>query len=245
MRLNKHISESGITSRREADAWIAAGRVTVNGAKAELGTQVKAGDEVLVDGRPLPARGKALYIALNKPRGITSTTERDVPGQHRRLRRPPRAHLPHRPARQGFRGAHPPHERRRHRQRDPARRARPREGIRRDRRAVRHRQLPVDDGEGRAHRRRENEALHRHAHRPRRIPHGADAGAQPADPPHVFRARLAREAARARSHHAHPPRRPARGPLARTDGHGSGAAPRYTCACQKAPKKPHRRHSRT
>ena len=80
MRLNKHISESGIASRREADAWIAAGRVTVNGAKGELGTKVEAGDVVLVDGRPLPARGKALYIALNKPRGITSTTERDVPG---------------------------------------------------------------------------------------------------------------------------------------------------------------------
>ena len=43
MRLNKHISESGIASRREADAWIAAGRVTVNGAKGELGTQVEGG----------------------------------------------------------------------------------------------------------------------------------------------------------------------------------------------------------
>jgi 23S rRNA pseudouridine2604 synthase len=80
MRLNKHISESGIASRREADAWIAAGRVTVNGAKGELGTKVEADDVVLVDGRPLPARAKPLYIALNKPRGITSTTERDVPG---------------------------------------------------------------------------------------------------------------------------------------------------------------------
>jgi 23S rRNA pseudouridine2604 synthase len=80
MRLNKHISESGIASRREADAWIAAGRVTVNGAKAGLGTQVKAGDAVLVDGRPLPARQRAIYLALHKPRGIISTTERDVPG---------------------------------------------------------------------------------------------------------------------------------------------------------------------
>jgi 23S rRNA pseudouridine2604 synthase len=80
MRLNKHISESGIASRREADAWIAAGRVTVNGAKGELGTKVEADDVVLVDGRPLPARRTPLYIALNKPRGITSTTERDVTG---------------------------------------------------------------------------------------------------------------------------------------------------------------------
>ena len=80
MRLNKHISDSGIASRREADAWIAAGRVTVNGQPAALGTQVKAGDVVLVDGRPLPARRAAVYIALHKPPGVTCTTERDVPG---------------------------------------------------------------------------------------------------------------------------------------------------------------------
>jgi 23S rRNA pseudouridine2604 synthase len=80
MRLNKHISESGIASRREADAWIAAGRVTVNGRPGELGTQVKPGDVVLVDGRPLPARRTGVYIALHKPPGVTCTTERDVPG---------------------------------------------------------------------------------------------------------------------------------------------------------------------
>ena len=80
MRLNKFISESGICSRREADAWIAAGRVTVNGAPGALGTQVGQGDEVRVDGKPLPARKHDVYIALHKPRGITSTTERDVPG---------------------------------------------------------------------------------------------------------------------------------------------------------------------
>jgi 23S rRNA pseudouridine2604 synthase len=80
VRLNKHISESGVCSRREADAWIAAGRVTVNGLRGELGTQVNAGDAVLVDGQPLPVRRAAVYLALNKPRGITCTTERDVPG---------------------------------------------------------------------------------------------------------------------------------------------------------------------
>jgi 23S rRNA pseudouridine2604 synthase len=80
MRLNKHISESGIASRREADAWIAAGRVTINGKPGELGTQVKPGDVVLVDGRPLPARRACVYIALHKPPGVTCTTERDVPG---------------------------------------------------------------------------------------------------------------------------------------------------------------------
>jgi 23S rRNA pseudouridine2604 synthase len=80
MRLNKHISESGVCSRREADAWIAAGRVTVNGQPGALGTQVKPGDAVLVDGKPLPATTRGVYIALHKPRGITSTTERGVPG---------------------------------------------------------------------------------------------------------------------------------------------------------------------
>jgi 23S rRNA pseudouridine2604 synthase len=80
MRLNKFISESGVCSRREADAWIAAGRVTVNGKTVELGTQVTDADSVLVDGRELPRRRRDIYLALNKPRGITCTTERDVAG---------------------------------------------------------------------------------------------------------------------------------------------------------------------
>jgi len=80
MRLNKFISESGIASRREADTWIAAGRVTVNGKPAGLGTQVAQGDRVEIDGRPLPERRRDVYIALNKPRGITCTTERGVAG---------------------------------------------------------------------------------------------------------------------------------------------------------------------
>jgi 23S rRNA pseudouridine2604 synthase len=80
MRLNKFISERGVCSRREADAWIAAGRVTVNGRPGELGTRVGEGDHVQVDGKPLPERRKGIYLALNKPRGITCTTERDVPG---------------------------------------------------------------------------------------------------------------------------------------------------------------------
>jgi 23S rRNA pseudouridine2604 synthase len=80
MRLNKFISETGVCSRREADAWIAAGRVQVNGKVAELGTQVGEGDEVRVDGRVVGAKRKAVYIALNKPVGITCTTERHVRG---------------------------------------------------------------------------------------------------------------------------------------------------------------------
>ena len=81
MRLNKFISETGICSRREADAWIESGRVQVNGKRAELGTQVGDGDEVKVDNKPIAARRqKHVYIALNKPVGVTCTTERHVDG---------------------------------------------------------------------------------------------------------------------------------------------------------------------
>ena len=80
MRLNKYISESGATSRRGADAAIAEGRVRVNGVVATLGTQVAEGDTVELDGRPIAARHEFTYIALNKPVGITCTTERHVEG---------------------------------------------------------------------------------------------------------------------------------------------------------------------
>jgi 23S rRNA pseudouridine2604 synthase len=80
MRLNKFISDTGICSRREADSWIEAGRVTINGLAATLGTQVDDGDDVRVDGRALKQRPRDTYIVLNKPVGITCTTERDVKG---------------------------------------------------------------------------------------------------------------------------------------------------------------------
>ena len=79
-RLNKYLSETGACSRREADQWIEAGRVTVNGARAVLGTQGNEGDDVLVDGQALRAKPKRVYIALNKPVGVECTTDRDVPG---------------------------------------------------------------------------------------------------------------------------------------------------------------------
>lgn len=80
MRLNKFISDTGICSRREADSWIAAGRVTINGAAAVLGTKVDAGDDVRLDGRALGDKPQDVYIALNKPVGITCTTERHIRG---------------------------------------------------------------------------------------------------------------------------------------------------------------------
>jgi 23S rRNA pseudouridine2604 synthase len=87
MRLNKYIGETGFCSRREADRLIAERRVTVNGEPAGIGTQVEEGDEVRIDGQGLKARAAApkgkrrhAYIALNKPVGITCTTEASVKG---------------------------------------------------------------------------------------------------------------------------------------------------------------------
>lgn len=80
MRLNKYISETGACSRREADKWIEAGRVTCNGAIAALGTRVGDADEVRVDGRLIGVKRKPVYIALNKPVGVTCTTEAQIEG---------------------------------------------------------------------------------------------------------------------------------------------------------------------
>ena len=78
VRLNKYISETGVCSRREADKWIDAGRVTCNGRLATLGTQVADGDEVCIDGQPIGVKKQHIYIALNKPVGVTCTTEAHV-----------------------------------------------------------------------------------------------------------------------------------------------------------------------
>lgn len=87
IRLNKHIAETGYCSRREADRLIGERRVTVNGHPAGTGAVVGAGDVVLVDGQPLRARAtiktsgrKHVYIVLNKPVGVTCTTESTVSG---------------------------------------------------------------------------------------------------------------------------------------------------------------------
>lgn len=80
MRINKFISETGFCSRREADKLVESGRVTINGALAELGSQAELGDDVRIDGKPIGEQKSHVYIALNKPVGITSTTEEHVEG---------------------------------------------------------------------------------------------------------------------------------------------------------------------
>lgn len=83
IRLNKYISSSGFCSRREADDYIENNRVTVNGKPCNLGTIVLPSDKVKVDSKVITSiqeRHKNVYIALNKPKGIISTTERSVQG---------------------------------------------------------------------------------------------------------------------------------------------------------------------
>src|SRR6476661_6996797 len=74
--LNKYISDTGFCSRREADDYINQGRVTINEEAAVLGNRVHEGDVVEIDGEPIKKNVKTVYIAFNKPAGITSTTEK-------------------------------------------------------------------------------------------------------------------------------------------------------------------------
>jgi 23S rRNA pseudouridine2605 synthase len=75
MRLNRFIANAGICSRREADKYIVAGTVTVNGkVVTELGVKVKMSDDIRFDGRKLNAE-KKVYLLLNKPKDYVTTTE--------------------------------------------------------------------------------------------------------------------------------------------------------------------------
>jgi 23S rRNA pseudouridine2605 synthase len=75
MRLNRYIANAGVCSRREADTYIAAGMVTVNGKPVtELGVKVKPDDDVRFDGRKLNPE-KKVYLLLNKPKNFVTTTD--------------------------------------------------------------------------------------------------------------------------------------------------------------------------
>ncbi|MCM8529380.1 MAG: 23S rRNA pseudouridine(2604) synthase RluF [Lentisphaeraceae bacterium] len=82
IRLNKFISDSGFCSRREADKLIEQGEVYVNGKQCTTGQQVYGSENVEVQGHKIkaPSQKKRVYIALNKPEGITCTTEGNVKG---------------------------------------------------------------------------------------------------------------------------------------------------------------------
>ena len=80
IRLNKYISETGYCSRREADKLVESGIVTVDGVKAVIGMKVSDGQEVRINGKKISKEEELVYIALNKPVGITCTTEKKVKG---------------------------------------------------------------------------------------------------------------------------------------------------------------------
>lgn len=80
IRLNKYVANSGVCSRRDADIYIGAGSVTVNGKPVtEMGYKVKLTDEVRFDGQLLNPVKKE-YVVLNKPKDFT-TTIRDEKGK--------------------------------------------------------------------------------------------------------------------------------------------------------------------
>ena len=125
VRLNKWIAESGFCSRREADRLISEGKVTIDGRTGVLGDKVLPGMKVRVDGREAVVKTKKVYIALNKPAGVVCTADPREPMNVVDYVGHPGAHIPHRAAGQGFRGAAAHDQRRRDRQPHTARGRRP------------------------------------------------------------------------------------------------------------------------
>ena len=79
-RINKYLSEVGFCSRRVADRLIEEGKVSINGEITEIGSKVKEGDQVEVEGQKIinSTKQKNIYLAFNKPTGIVCTTDRRV-----------------------------------------------------------------------------------------------------------------------------------------------------------------------
>lgn len=80
IRINKYLSEVGFCSRREADRLIQQSKVTINDKIAVLGDQVSDQDKIKVNGRLINPHRDFVYLALNKPVGITSTTDQSIKG---------------------------------------------------------------------------------------------------------------------------------------------------------------------
>lgn len=79
MRINVYISSTGYCSRREADRLIKSGRVTIDGDVASLGMEVDEENVVKVDNTVIGKRPHRVYLAFNKPKGIISTTDQNIP----------------------------------------------------------------------------------------------------------------------------------------------------------------------
>lgn len=80
IRVNKFLSEAGYCSRREADKYVDLGIITINGEKVVMGMKVQPGDEVRVNDKLIGNKAKSVYIAVNKPQGITCTTDSHIDG---------------------------------------------------------------------------------------------------------------------------------------------------------------------
>lgn len=80
MRINNFISSTGLCSRRQADELIKQGKIKINSNLAVIGQRVSPTDKVEVNGKLLELKKNNVYIALNKPRGITCTTEQHIKG---------------------------------------------------------------------------------------------------------------------------------------------------------------------
>lgn len=77
-RINKYLSESGYCSRREADRLIAQNRIKINGTLAVVGSKVSSTDTIFVDDKIIHKQEDFVYLAFNKPVGITSTTDQSI-----------------------------------------------------------------------------------------------------------------------------------------------------------------------
>jgi 23S rRNA pseudouridine2604 synthase len=80
MRIHKYISLTGYCSRREVKRLLENDRITVNGVVCNKDTEVEEGDTVLIDHKPIPRKQSSIYIAFNKPVGITCTANPQIKG---------------------------------------------------------------------------------------------------------------------------------------------------------------------
>jgi 23S rRNA pseudouridine2604 synthase len=79
IRVNKYLSDCGICSRRQADRYVEEGRIQVNGQVAVMGTKIFGGDEVRFDKKVISKENEMILLAMNKPRGITCTAQKEDP----------------------------------------------------------------------------------------------------------------------------------------------------------------------
>ncbi|WP_310604607.1 23S rRNA pseudouridine(2604) synthase RluF [Anaerosporobacter sp.] len=79
IRVNKYLSDCGICSRRQADRYVEEGRIQVNGEVAVMGTKIFQGDVVKFDNKTISKEDEMIFLAMNKPRGITCTAQKEDP----------------------------------------------------------------------------------------------------------------------------------------------------------------------